>query len=162
MQGNLRLLSPRLFAMGRGWRRGPSSSGQSATATRSAGRTPRRLGPRGLLLQTGEPGSRFGVMVWPEITRKPPSVSPQSHFFSTSARAQPSWVAPRMHRCGNEAVTIRHRPAPVTHPNTLQLHSISTEKLHVNFSTKVMCIFPISYFIIIIIIGYVNTYPKCH
>lgn len=38
-----------------------------------------------------------------------PRISPRRHFFSTSARAQPSWVGPRMHCWGGEAVMKRHR-----------------------------------------------------
>lgn len=37
-----------------------------------------------------------------------PGISPKRHFFSTSARAQPSWVEPRMHCWGGEAVVKRH------------------------------------------------------
>lgn len=33
------------------------------------------------------------------------TVSPERHFFSTIARAQPSWEGPRMHCWGGEAVT---------------------------------------------------------
>lgn len=71
LQGNVRLLSARLFAMGSGCRRGPSSRGQSATATRGTGHTHRRLGPRGPLLRTGDPGSWFGATLCAEIARNP-------------------------------------------------------------------------------------------
>lgn len=88
LQGNLRLLSPRLFAMGRGWRRGPSSHGQSATATRSTGHTYRWLGSYGVLLQTSDPGSWFGVMVSVKITHNPDNFSGEAllqHFCKGAA-----------------------------------------------------------------------------
>lgn len=38
-----------------------------------------------------------------------PRISPRRHCFSTNARAQPSWVGPRMHCWGGGAVMKRHR-----------------------------------------------------
>lgn len=124
LQGNLRLLSPRLFAMGRGWRRGPSSHGQSATATRSTEHTYRWLGSCGLL-QFSDPRSWFGAL-FSRRSHTIPLNSPKRHFFSTSARAQPSWVGPRMHCWGGGAVVKRHRRCCVTQQN-VNTHVYFTE-----------------------------------
>ena len=54
-----------------------------------------------------------------------PTVSPERHFFSTSARAQPSWVGPRMHCWCGGAVVKRHRSCQTAecthaHANTIK------------------------------------------
>lgn len=88
LHGNLRLLSPRLFAMGRGWRRGPSSHGQSATATRSDGNTLRRAASRGVPRQTGEPSGRPGATASAETTHNPDNFSGEAllqHFGKGAA-----------------------------------------------------------------------------
>lgn len=88
LQGNLRLLSPRLFAMGRGWRRGPSSHGQSATATGDTARSLRPLGSSGLLLRAGFASRRVWAKAFAEIAQNPELFSAEAllqHFCKGAA-----------------------------------------------------------------------------
>lgn len=94
LQGNARLLSPRLFATGRGWSRGPSSRGQFATAAPTTGHTGGLGGQCGLLLHAGDPS---GAIILAKTAADGRNLS-EEDFFSTCTRAQPSWVGPTMHR----------------------------------------------------------------
>lgn len=62
-----------------------------------------RTGLGGGLLRTG---NRSGAPVQPGTAPNPWNRS-EEDFFSTSARAPPSWVAPRMHRGSREAAALR-------------------------------------------------------
>lgn len=64
-------------------------------------------GPVGFCLKPASRGSAPVRKFW-RNSLKNPRISLEKHFFSTCARAQPSWVGPRMHCWGGGAVVKRH------------------------------------------------------
>lgn len=111
LQGNLRLLSPPLFAMGRGWRRGPSSHGHSATATPSSRRYCRWLGSWGCLLTVCEPPRWLSETEIAETPRNCENISREAlvqHSWQGAAILGRSQNA--LFRCGARVTAVlRHR-----------------------------------------------------